>query len=161
MGIFSGKIEYSPKWVNLSGTLTQWYIFEKTSHLFLLGKFGPKIWCSPNYLKFKTVIHCHQPIAFLAFIISIFFPFNFFGQISSQNWKFFKWTKFSTDIHCFVWILVLTFVLSKFLPFKLFWTNLGSKSNVIWIEWNLTQLLQVEFFFTINDPKYDPMIQWP
>ena len=73
MGIFSGKIEYFPKWVNLSGTLTQWYIFEKTSHLFLLGKFGPKIWCSPNYLKFKTVIHCRfWHLLFQFFIHSIF-----------------------------------------------------------------------------------------
>ena len=39
----------------------------------VLYKFGPKIGCSPNYLKFSKGIHCYMAIKILALFISFSF----------------------------------------------------------------------------------------
>ena len=56
-------------------------------------KFGPIIWISSNWLKFCRGVHCYMLITVLIFIHSKFFSFILFGQIWSQNLKFFKLTK--------------------------------------------------------------------
>ena len=56
-------------------------------------KFVPKIWSSSNWLKFGTEVDYHMLISTLMFIFSKFFSFIFFGQIWSQNLKFFILTE--------------------------------------------------------------------
>ena len=44
-------------------------------------------------MKFRRGVHCYILITALMFIFSKFFSFKFFGQIWSQNLKFFKLTR--------------------------------------------------------------------
>ena len=54
------------------------------------GKFGPKKWSSPNWLKLGVGVHRYMVITILAFIFSKFVLFIFFGQIWFQNLTFSK-----------------------------------------------------------------------
>ena len=55
-----------------------------------MGKFGPIIYISSDCLKFRRWVHCYMFITVSMFIFSIFLSFIFFGEIWSQNLKFFK-----------------------------------------------------------------------
>ena len=64
--------------------------FQNFCHLCFLGKFGSIICIFTNWLKFGTVVDCYMLISILMFIFSYFLSVIFFGQIWSQNLKFFK-----------------------------------------------------------------------
>ena len=88
------------------------FIFSNFCHSCFLGKFGPIIWISSNWLKFRRGVHCYMLITVLMFIFSKFFSFIFFGQIWSQNLKFFKLTKIwyrCRLILCLFWFWCLFF----------------------------------------------------
>ena len=85
------------------------------------------------------MVHCYMLITALMFIFSKFFSFIFFGQIWSENLKFFKLTKnwyrgrflyvyFDFNVHFF-----------KIFVIHIFWANLVSKPEVLQINWNLVQ----------------------
>ena len=60
--------------------------FNVAVYLFYLYKFGPKIGCSPNYLKFSTGIQCYMPVKILVLFIFLFLFFysNFLGKCRSK-----------------------------------------------------------------------------
>ena len=67
--------------------------FQTFCHSCSLGKFGPIIWISSNWLKFRRGVHYYMLITVLMFIFSKLFSFVFFGEIWYQNLKFFKLTE--------------------------------------------------------------------
>ena len=109
----------------LSSPKKIWYKF-LCLFLFLCFKFGLIIWISSNWLKFRRVVHCYMLITVLMFVFSKFFSFIFFGQIWSQNLKFFKLTEiwyrgrllyvyFDFDVYFFKMFVIHVF-LGKFGP---------------------------------------------
>ena len=59
--------------------------FQNFCHSYVLGKFGPKIYSSPNKLKFDTGVHCYMVIMILMFsFLKIFHWYNF-GQIWAKS----------------------------------------------------------------------------
>ena len=125
--------------------------FQKCCPLFSLGKFAPKIWCSPRYLKFSTGVHCYLSTMNLAFNFLHFFSFmflkitiltsltSFFSFIFFRvNFIFkFKLLSITSQVIWQVWplnitfskfllITILIFLFSKVLPFVLLWRKLFS-----------------------------------
>ena len=49
-----------------------WFFSKFLSFIFSLGKFGPKIWSSWNWLKCRTGVHCYMLITILMLIFSKF-----------------------------------------------------------------------------------------
>ena len=69
--------------------------FSKYFHSFFGGKFGPKIWSSPKWLKFGAWVHWYMLITILKFIFSEFFSFIFLAanlvlksEFFQSDWKF-------------------------------------------------------------------------
>ena len=114
-----------------------------------LGKFGPKIWSSPNWRKFGTGVLCYILISNLIFIFKN-------SEVLQINWNLvqgyvamamcltfifskvfsfiFFLSKFRlkirsscTGIYCFMFIRILTFIFSKFLSVIFLLTNLVTK----------------------------------
>ena len=86
--IWSHNLDFL-KLIEISSRVT-FLFFQDSFHLYFLGKFGPKIRCSSNWLKFGTEVDHYMLISILMFIFSKFLSFIFFGQIWSQNLKFSK-----------------------------------------------------------------------
>ena len=69
------------------------YFFKNfVSHSFL-DKFHLKIWSFPNWLKFRSGVHCYLLITILTFIFFKILSFIWFGEIWSQNLMFSKLTE--------------------------------------------------------------------
>ena len=60
---------------------------------YFLGKCGPKIWNSLNWLKFGTRVHCYMLIGILMFTFFKTFVFLIFWANWAPNLKFSKLTK--------------------------------------------------------------------
>ena len=89
-------------------------------HTFL-GRFGRKIWSSPNWLKFDTGVHCYMLITILTLIFSKFFSFIFFSanlvrksELLKIDWNFVK------GYIAISLLQFLMFIFSKFLSFIFF-----------------------------------------
>ena len=108
--------------------------FQNLCHsCFFLIKFGPIIWISSNWSKFCRGLHFYMLNAVLMFISSRFFSFMFFGQIWSQNQKFFKLTKIwyrGRSLYAYFDFNVYFF---KIFVIHIFWANLVPKSEVLQI----------------------------
>ena len=70
-------------------------IFFKIFSFIFWGKFGPKIWSSPKWLKFGAWVHWYMLITILKFIFSEFFSFIFLAanlvlksEFFQSDWKF-------------------------------------------------------------------------
>ena len=86
-----------------------------------MDKFVPIIWVPSNWLKFSRGVHCYMLTTILILIFSKFFSFMFFGQIWSQNLKFFQLTKnwyrgrvlyayFNFDVYFFKFFVIHIFL---------------------------------------------------
>ena len=116
-----------------------------------LGRFSPRNWIFPNWLKFGTRIHCNTLITILMFTFSKFFSFTFWELIWSQNLTFSKLQKFGRGIHCSVLITILKSIFSKFLSVIFFLANLASKSEVLQIvsNWGKGTLRYAYYDFSV------------
>ena len=116
-----------------------------------LGKFGPKIWSSPNWRKFGTGVLCYILISNLIFIFKN-------SEVLQINWNlvqgyvamcllrfkhlffqksfhlYFFLSKFGlkirsscTGMYCYMFIRILMFIFSKFLSVIFLLTNLVTK----------------------------------
>ena len=102
------------------------------THVFLI-KFGSIIWISSNWSKFRRGLHFYMLNTVLMFIFSRFFSFIFFGQIWSQNQKFFKLTKIwyrGRSLYAYFDFNVYFF---KIFVIHIFWANLVPKPEVLQI----------------------------
>ena len=70
----------------------QVYFFKRFAIHIFLGKFGPIIWVSSNWLKFHSGVHCYMFTTILMLIFSKFCHSYNFSQILSQNLLSFKLT---------------------------------------------------------------------
>ena len=71
------------------------YFFKVLFSFIILGKFCPKIWSSPNQLKFGTKVHWYMLMTILTLILILTLHSNFFRQIWFQNLNFIKLTEIS------------------------------------------------------------------
>ena len=83
-------------------------------HLCFLGKFGPIIWISSNWLKFRIGVHCDMLVTVLMFIFSKLFSY-FLGKFGPKIWRSSNWLKFGTEVDCYMLISILMFIFSNFL----------------------------------------------
>ena len=122
--IWSQKLKFS-KFTKIwyKGTLLYpWFEFNVcfTNFFFIdifLGKFGPKIWSSPDQLKFWTGVHCSKLITILMFILPKFLSLMFLGKFGPIIWISSNCLKFCRGIHCYLFIAVLMSIFSNFFPF--------------------------------------------
>ena len=101
--------------------------FQNFCHSYFLGKFGPKIWNSPNKLKFDTVVHCYM----LIMILMLSFPkfchsYNFGQSWAKSNILHIDWNLIPRS-HCYMLLKVLMCNFSEYLPFINFWGKFHPK----------------------------------
>ena len=114
--------------------------FFKIVFVHILGKFGPKIWSSSDWLKFCTEIGYHILISILMFIFSKLFSLIYLGQIWSRKWTSSNWMTFGTEVDDYVLISIFNaYFLKIFFWFMCFLANLVPKSEHFQIDWNLLQ----------------------
>ena len=114
-----------------------------------LGKFGPKNWNSPNWLKFDKGVHCFILISNLKFIFKNFCHTFFWANLVQKsdfpqiNWNLIQ----EYIVICLLRLKCL--VLQKILSVIFFRTNLISKFEVLQTDWNLVQGYITICLFTI------------
>ena len=123
-----------------------------------LGKFGPKNWSSPNWLKVGTGVHCYILISNLMFIFLTFLSFIFFktnlvrkSEVLQINCNF---------VHGYIVMLItiLMFIFPKFLPIKIWPYNLDSFKliDLMFVFWNFLSVIFSDKFC----PKISSFPNW-
>ena len=80
-----------------------------------LGKCGPKMWSSSNWLKLGTEVDYYILISILLLIFSKFWSFIFsLGKFGPKVWSSSNWLKCCTGVQCYMLITILMFIFSKF-----------------------------------------------
>ena len=155
MFIFPKFLPFRLFWANLFSTskvlqinwnLAQGYIpiflfrfwllfFRNFCHSYFLGKCSPKIWSSPNKLKFDTGVYCYMHIRILMFSFTKschLYSFGNFGQNLMFSMLIEIWYK--GILYCWLWFWCVIF---WSIWESIFEENIILKSVVLHIEWNL------------------------